>query len=69
MFLCVTVRTHGGVSELGWNCLKQFGPLRLHTENYRYSNQTTSRIALWKPLVLHPEGFYCEAAAGSLEDC
>lgn len=71
-FLDVTLchsKTTRGVSELGWNCVKWFGPLRLHTETNRYSNQTTSRIALWKPLIWHPEGFYCEAAAGSLKDC
>lgn len=33
-----------------------------------HSNQATSKIVLLKPLILLPEGFYCEAAAGSAED-
>lgn len=33
-----------------------------------YSNHTTSNKVLPKPLILPPEGFHCEAAAGSAEE-
>lgn len=36
-------------------------------DRHMYGNQATGKIVLPTKLILPPEGFYCEAAAGSAE--